>query len=360
MTAAERRRIRVAVIGLGFIGRRHAQTVFEEPLALLVAVVDPIPRPTELLSDLQVSQYTNVKDLLASADKPDCAIISTPNDTHVSVGLELIKAGVHLLVEKPISTDIESGRQLIEAAAKANVKLLVGHHRRFNPYIIAAKRSLDSGAIGTVTAVSGLWLTYKPADYFQAPTEWRQGSSGGVLLNNMIHEIDLLHHLFGPVVRVYAEKTATRRGYVAEEGAAITLKFANGMVGTFLICDNTPSPHNFESGTGENPLIPKTGRDFLRAFGSEGVLELPTLALWSHGNEEKSWFSNMTQTSVDVEQGTPFVLQLKHFLKVIENEEEPLCTGAAGLQALVVCEALKMSVKEEKPITIDEFAGFLP
>jgi predicted dehydrogenase len=233
--------------------------------------------------------FKSIQDLVSSPDKPDGAIICTPNHTHVAVAKELATAGVHILVEKPVSTDIESGKDLIKFAKKSSVKLLVGHHRRFHPYVVAAKNELSSGSLGNIIAVSGLWTTFKPMDYFDAPTEWRRTQTGGVVLINLIHEVDLLQHLIGPIIRVHAEKTTSQRVYEAEEGAAITFSFASVAVATFVVSDNVASPYNFESGTGENPLIPKTpGIDFYRIFGSDATLRVPDMTKWTYAGSTKS------------------------------------------------------------------------
>lgn len=171
----------------------------------------------------------------------------------------------------------------------------------------------------------------------------------------MIHEVDILHHLFGPITRVYAEATLSQRGFAAEEGAAITLRFANGMVGSFLLSDAVVSPHNFESGTGENPMIPKTGQDFYRVLGSEGSLSVPDLTLWTYKEGEKSWAEQIQSKKADVpELKTPFELQIEHFIRVIHGEEVPSCSGLEGLRAVRVCEAIKASMRTNQPVDITE------
>lgn len=343
---------KIAVIGVGLIGPRHAQTVIDDGDAVLSAIVDPM-LGEDLAKTLGVAHYHSVADLVTSTDKPDGAIICTPNHTHVAVGLELIRAGVHILVEKPISIDVETGQTLVREGEKAGVKILVGHHRRFNSYIIAAKEVISAGRLGDPVAINGLWTSYKPLDYFDPPTEWRKGKTGGVILINLIHEVDLLHHLLGPIIKVYAEPMPSRRGFDAEEGAATTLRFRSGAVGTFLVSDNVPSPHNFEAGTGENPLIPQTSKDFYRVLGSDAVLSVPDLEIWSYKDSaSKSWHSNMTKDSVRVEVETPFRLQLAHFVRVIRGQEEPSCSGAFGLAALAVCSALKESMETGQPVNI--------
>lgn len=346
--------IKIAVVGVGLIGPRHAETVAASPNASLAAIVDLMPTGKALASKLNVPYYQTVTELLKSADKPDGAIICTPNHTHVTVGLELARAGVNILVEKPVSIDIQSGQELVRTAHEAGIKLLVGDHRRFNSYMLAAKRTLVSGELGDLIAINGIWSTYKPLDYFDPPTEWRRAKTGGVILINMIHEIDLMHYLFGPITRVYAEPIPSRRGFDADEGAAITLRFESGAVGSFLLSDNTPSPHNFEAGTGENPLIPKAGQDFYRIFGSNASFSIPDMSVWSYGSDvTKSWHSEMTKRQIKVNAITPFVSQLEHFIAVIQGTEEPSCSGADGLSALIVCEALKRSLETGAPVTID-------
>jgi len=226
----------------------------------------------------------------------------------------------------------------------------VGHHRRFNRYSLAAKRALDAGRIGKVVAVNGLWMAYKPASYFEAPTEWRKGRTGGPILINLIHEVDLLQFLLDPIVRVYAEATPSQRGHEAEEGAAVILRFASGAVGTFLLCDITPSPHWFESGTGENPLFPKKGLDFYRIFGTEGSLSVPDMARWSYDVAEKSWTADLSVESIEVgDAPEPFALQTEHFARVVRGEEMHSCSGVDGLRALAVCEAVKLAMKSGQP-----------
>lgn len=347
---------KIAVIGAGLIGPRHARTVQADPNAQLVAIVDPTPSGSDLAATLKVPYHKSIAELIASPDKPDGAIICTPNHTHVPVGLELVRAGIHILVEKPISTSIASARDLVDAAKKAGVQILVGHHRRFNSYMLAAKEILKAGKIGDPVAINGVWTTCKPADYFDAPAEWkRTKESGGPILINMIHEIDLMHYLLGPITRVYAEPTPRRRGFEAEEGCAITLRFQSGAVGSFILSDNVPSPHSFEAGTGENPLIPKTGQDFYRVFGTDGTLSVPDLTVWSYeGRPVNSWLEEMDREVVGIDDvKTPFESQLAHFIRVVRGVEGPSCSGQDGIAALVVCEALKRAVDRGGPINVE-------
>lgn len=347
--------IRIAIVGAGIIGPRHAETVVKSKDARLVAIVDPSAAGQALARELRVAYYASVEQLLQSPEAVDAAIICTPNHTHVEIAKQLTSHHIHILVEKPISADVATGRDLVHSLTSARARVLVGHHRRFNPYMIKTKQILSAGTLGRVLAINGIWALHKPMDYFQAPAEWRQTETGGAILINMIHEVDLLHYLFGPIVRVHAEKIPSQRGYDADEGAAMTLKFKSGVVGTFLLSDFSPSPYNFESGSGENPLIPKAGQDFYRIFGTEGCLSVPDMSLWSYNGTSKSWHSEMRKDEIRVDLAVPFELQLEHFINVLRGTEEAKSTAQSGLAALIVCDAIKEALNTDKTVDIVEY-----
>ncbi|THC98789.1 hypothetical protein EYZ11_001768 [Aspergillus tanneri] len=345
--------IRIVIVGAGLIGPRHAQSVLSNANTSLVALIDPSPSAESIAERLQTNYFPSIEAMLQTIPVPDAAIVCTPNNTHVSVTRSLLSHGMHVLLEKPISDTVASGRDLLEFASQQehrHLRILVGHHRRFNPYVRKTKEIIDSGSLGRIIAVNGLWTLFKPDDYFAA-APWRRSSSsgGGVIPINFVHDVDILHYLFGPIVRIHAEKTLHQRqdpSHDAEEGAAIIIRFASGVVGTFLVCDATPSPYNFESGTGENPLIPKMdgGADFYRVFGSEASLSVPDMTRWNYDGTEKSWNQPLTRDRFAVEEETSFDLQLKHFVDVIQGEE-PSCSGEDALRALMACEAVRKAME---------------
>jgi predicted dehydrogenase len=188
-------RSRLPLWAAGLIGPRHARSVIANPSAELVALVDPAPTGPAIAAELGTAHFASVSDLLASpTDKPNAAIICTPNHTHVPIARQLLSGGVHVLAEKPVSTDIESGLSLLEheRTQAPDVKFLVGHRRRFNPYVVKAKKILDSGSLGQIMAVNGLWALYKPEEYFDAPMEWHRDKTAGVVMINLLHDLDLL------------------------------------------------------------------------------------------------------------------------------------------------------------------------
>lgn len=360
--AASQHVVSIAIIGSGLIGPRHAKAVIQDPNASLHCIVDPSPAAASVANELGTSLYPSISHMLASpSGEPDAAIVCTPNKTHVALSSELLSAGIHVLCEKPISVDIPSGESLVaHARAHPSLHLLAGHHRRFNPYVLATKRILKSQthSLGQITAISGLWALYKPPSYFDPPTEWRRsGESGGPVWINLIHEIDILHYLLDSrIVRVAAFETPKRRVHDAEEGGAILLHFENGVVGTFLLSDAVVSPHAFEMGTGENPVIPRTGRDVYRIFGTDGTLSVPDLRRSFYNSNtgvEKSWNNELSEVTEKIQDWlseeerskVPFELQVAHFVRVIRGAEKPVCSGEDGLAAVRVAEAVRRALR---------------
>ena len=372
------KQVKIVIIGAGLIGPRHAESVVKCPDALLYAIVDPSPQAEAVAQRFNVPLYRDIDELLSAAGSnndndnngsnnhsnglPDAAIVCSPNATHVPLSKRLLAEGIHVLVEKPIAITVESGLDLLRHA-KAHesingVKALAGHHRRFNPYVVAAHKALSSNTIGKPLAVSGLWALRKPASYYQAPTAWRASQDGGgPVLINLVHEIDILHYLLGPIVRVYAEETLSTRGHDAEEGAAIVLKFASGVVGTFLLCDSAPSAHSFEAGTGENPMIPRSGRDFYRIFGTEGTLSVGDMKVERYRERiaggEAGWSDEVVEEGVEVGGEVPFDEQVGHLVRVVRGLERPRCSIEDGLRAVGVAEAVRRAMSTGVPVDID-------
>lgn len=155
--------IKIAIIGFSSqVGKRYTQHVLENSETDLIALVDAAPGGTAVKAALDVGTdtplFTSTTLLIKSLgdQKPDAAIVCTPPKTHVRIATELVEAGIHVFVEKPIGNEIESARALTTLAQRKGVNLLVGHHRRFNAYIAATKRIIDAGLLGDIMAVSAL------------------------------------------------------------------------------------------------------------------------------------------------------------------------------------------------------------
>lgn len=368
--------LQIIVIGTGLIGPRHAQHVLSHPSTILAALIDPSPDAKRLAQKLSTPWHSSVEQYFKYIEennlpRPDGALICTPNHTHVPIAADLASRGVNILVEKPVSNYPEDAKALKCYLKNKNVGVLVGHHRRFNPFILAAKEQLK--LVGEVIAIQGTWTLKKPLSYFtSAPWRTDLKTGGGPLLINLVHDIDILQYLFGRVERVYAEPVKKQRSDFknVDEGACIVLKFENGITGTFICADNVISSFNFESGTGENPLIPADDNieGFYRVFGSKGTLSIPDLTLYHQqtlADEKHGWNSPVSQTSLNhkrscLRQIMPFDAQLNHFVEVIRGQAEPLCTIEDGMASLLCVDAIIKSVKSELPIIVSTVEDIIP
>ena len=346
-------RLRIAVAGTGLMGRRHIELVEANESCELSAIVDPASSAVEIAQRIGVPLFRSLDDLF-NARRPDGVILATPNAVHLENGLACIGAGIPALVEKPITHTLEAGRRLCEAAERAGAKILVGHHRRYNPIVARASQIVQQGTLGRLVAVQGSALFYKPDGYFdEAP--WRRQPGGGPILINLIHEVDSLRAICGEIAGVQAFTSNATRGFPVEDTAAINLRFANGALGTFLLSDTAASPKSWEQTSRENPSYTTyPDEDCYVIAGTDGSLGVPTMRLKTYARpEDRSWWKPFQASVVGIEQASPLELQLDHFRALIRGEAQPLVTAADGLQNLRVTEAIIEAARSGLTVATD-------
>ncbi len=335
--------VRIAVAGAGLIGQAHIRRILDEPQAELTAIIDPSPKVKEQAAALGVPCFVDLEEGLRSA-KPDGLVIATPNQLHVPHGLAAVAAGVPMLLEKPVSGDVESAWRLVEAAETAGVSILVGHHRRHSPLIQRAREIVASGRLGKLTAVTGLCLFLKPSQgYFDGPGAWRREPGGGVVLINLIHVIDDLRNLCGDIVAIQAAESRAARGFPVEDTAAIILHFANGALGTLNISDSANAPWSWELTAGENKAYPLTDQFCYLIAGIGGSLTVPRLDVWSHSGD--GWFTPIEAERRIAPEQDPLTLQMQHFCEVIRGEAKPILDGRGGTRTLETTLAVKRAAE---------------
>lgn len=337
---------RIAVIGAGLIGQVHIGHVARE--ARLSAVVDPSDSAADLAAHHAVPHRRSIAETIA-ADRPDGAIIATPTPLHVTNAMACIEAGIPVLVEKPIGDTLPEAEAMVQAAERAGVAVLVGHHRRYNPIIRKAKALIDGGALGRLVSVNALCWLYKPDDYF-AP-DWRRAPGAGPVLTNLIHDIDLLRHLCGEIDRVQTQYSSATRGFEIEDTAVSTLAFANGALGTLTVSDSAVAPWSWELTAAENKAYPATGQACYMISGTRGALEIPTLRVWSQG-DSPSWWAPIDARREDVAAEDPLALQIRHFCDVIAGRAAPLVTGREGVRTLGVIHAMQRAARHGASIQV--------
>ena len=163
--SGKKKPVKIAIIGAGLIGHRHIQHVVDEPRCELTDVLTRTTTHKNLVERAGARHFTDLNEFLKHTTS-EAVIVATPNDTHAPIGIKCAEKGLHLLVEKPIDADLKAAAKLVETADKAGVKVLIGHHRRHNPYVLKAKRIIDSGKLGQIVGVNALWTLLKPLPYF--------------------------------------------------------------------------------------------------------------------------------------------------------------------------------------------------
>ncbi len=341
--------VRIAVAGAGLIGARHVRLALAEPDCELVSVADPSPAGETVAREAGVAWHRDHLEMLEDV-RPDAVIVATPNDLHAAVAIDCARRGVHVLVEKPVTDTVQAGRSLLAAAREERVRVLVGHHRRYDPAVEHARTLLEAGAIGRLLAVQCLWSARKDDPYFAVAWRARRPGGGPVLIN-LIHDVDLIRHLCGDVERVHAEVGHAARGHEVEDTAVVTLRLASGALGTITASDAAPSPWGWEQATGENPGIPQTGRNPYRLLGTEGSLGFPRLDLWRHDDRRAGgWNDALTLETTEVGARASLARQLAHFCRVARGEEAPRISGADGLRTLAATEAILASARAGEPV----------
>jgi predicted dehydrogenase len=341
--------VRLAIVGLGLVGRRHADAIDTADGIDLCAVVDPDESACDLAAARSVPCFGNLNEMIA-AKKPDGIILSTPTALHSADGIKCIDAGIPVLIEKPITDDLCAAEALVEHSEACGIPVMVGHHRRFNPIIQSAKAALTEGRIGDIRAVEIKCWFYKPDTYFEiAP--WRKLKGAGPISVNLVHDIDLLRHLCGEIVQVQAQMTPASRGYDNEDVAAALFKFDNGIVGTATVSDSIVAPWSWECTSKEYPIYPFTGQSAYHIGGSHGALSIPDLTLWHHDGA-RDWWSPLSATKLLPEPSDPLVNQIKHFAAVIKRQAEPMVSGREGLRTLAVIDAIQRAGRTGQTIQL--------
>ena len=328
---------RVAVVGAGLIGQRHCRAVQIADGVTLSAVVDPSDDGRAFADSIGATWFADMSDMIA-AGAADGVLLATPNTLHAAGANICIDAGLPVLIEKPIFTDIAEGWDILQRADAKGVAVAAGHHRRHNPLIARAKQSINDGDIGQIVSVQCSTWFMKPDYYYDV--DWRKRKGAGPIYLNLIHDIDLLQFLCGPITEVRAIESNAVRNNEVEDTAVVLVRFDNGALGTVNVSDTIVAPISWELTARENPAYPATNEACYWIGGTKGSLSLPQLGLWTD-NGARSWWEPISQVKLIHGFDDPLVLQAAQFGDVIRGTAKPVVTGWDGLAALSVINAVK-------------------
>lgn len=223
------------IIGLGMIAEFHARAIAAADGAWLAACMSRNPdRAAQFARTHGGRAYSTVESLVQD---PDVAVvcICTPSGAHLEAALPAIKAGKHVVVEKPLETTLERCDQMIEAAAREGVHLAGVFPSRFHEVAQVTRHAVDEGRLGQLTLANAYVKWYRSQKYYDE-SEWKgtqRYDGGGALMNQSIHAIDLLQWLAGPVESVQAlTATLAHQRIEVEDTAVAVLRFAGGALGS--------------------------------------------------------------------------------------------------------------------------------
>jgi predicted dehydrogenase len=298
------RKVRTAVIGVGYLGRFHAQKYAALPQSELVAVVDAsAEQRAKVAAETGCRAVADYRDILGEVE---AVSIATPTPLHYPIARECLERGVHVLVEKPITTTLEEARALVETAARTGRILQVGHLERFNAAILAL-----AGTLGTPRFVESHRL---------APFRER-GTDVNVVLDLMIHDIDLIQSLVGsPITSIDAVGRSVFSAGLDIANARI--RYANGCV----------------ANTTASRVSMKMERK-LRIFQDDAYLsiDLQQKILTVIRKKDAAPVESPAQVSIEedsFDQGDALRAEIEAFLRSVRDGVPPVVSGEDGLRAL--------------------------
>jgi UDP-N-acetyl-2-amino-2-deoxyglucuronate dehydrogenase len=225
--------VNFAIVGCGRIAERHAEHISKR--GQLVAVCDVVQDKVQQLANTYGARaYTSYVDMLAHETSIDVIAICSPNGLHAQHTIDGLKAGFHVICEKPMGLSVKECGEMIQAAERANKRLFAIKQNRYNPPVAAVKEIIDTGKLGKVTSIQLSCFWNRNTDYYANSWKGTKDLDGGTLFTQFSHFVDLLYWLIGDV-----EEVAAYMGNFAHEGiiefedtGVVILKFTNGAIGT--------------------------------------------------------------------------------------------------------------------------------
>lgn len=225
--------ISVAIVGYGLGGRVfHAPLVKATPGLKVAAIVTRSQdKKLQANTDLPSAEvFGSFEELLAKANEFDLAVITTPNTEHAPQAIAAMKAGLHVVVDKPVAINSTQCKEMITVAKDSGRLLSVFQNRRWDSDFLTVKKLIESSALGSITRIESRFERWRPEP---KPNSWRESSAaedgGGLLFDLGTHAIDQATVLFGRPTEIYAEMNIRRGGIKSDDDSFVSLTFGNGV-----------------------------------------------------------------------------------------------------------------------------------
>ncbi len=226
-------KIKFALIGCGRIAERHAEHI--KNYGQLVAVCDVVKEKSAFFANrYSVTGYTAIDELLQNEKTIDVVVICTPNGLHALHAIKALRAGFHVLCEKPMAITVLQCKEMMAAAEQANRILFAVKQNRFNPPVVAVKDAIEKGILGKIYSIQLSCFWNRNADYYYNSWKGTIDLDGGTLFTQFSHFIDLLFWMIGDVGRAYAlTANFAHKGIIEfEDTGVVAIEFVNGAIGT--------------------------------------------------------------------------------------------------------------------------------
>ena len=336
--------MRIGLLGVGRIGATHAELLARHPEVTELVLGDAVvERAHEVAGRVGVRAVESIDAMFATP--LDGLVIATPTTTHADLIERGVAAGLTVFCEKPVATDLRRTVEVAERVAAADGRVQIGFQRRFDQGYRAAKQALDSGVIGTLHRLH--LLTADPAP---PPAEYIP-LSGGIFRDCHIHDFDIALWLTGrQVVEVYATGANRGAAFFAEAGDVDTsvavLTFADGTLATLQGSRYNGGGYDVRaelSGTRSTLVVGLDDRTPLRSV--EAGIAYP-------GGDPWPDFAQRFQAS--------YAAEMTAFLSYVAGHGPNTCTVAEALEALYVAEAADRSLRDRRPVRVDEIRAQRP
>ncbi len=319
--------MRVCVIGTGIMGKNHARVYHEMDCVKLVGIADPDRKRGKEIAEMYGCCYYGNHIEMLEKEKPDAVSVCVPTSLHYAVGMDVIKSGVNLLIEKPIADNVQKAEELVKLADEKGVCLSVGHIERFNPAVQYLKRLIDRGKLGKITSILARRVGIMPPRIKDA----------NVVIDIAVHDIDVFGYLLGKEPEKIYASGGKALVNDREDYADIFLKY-NGTNGLIEV----------------NWITPVKIR-MLNVTGTKGYVQLnyitQELTLYESVYERKFDefgdfvvnFGEPKKKVVEVKKDEPLRLELSNFIESIKDGKDPMVTGDDGIRVLkIAAEIMKV------------------
>ena len=299
------------------MGQVHLDTVSKEPSARLVAVADVDGKTAERAAEAyHVPAFTDLTAMLAAA-KPDAVIISSPPDSHRSITEEALRAGAHVLCEKPFALTSEDAECMVNGAEAASRHVMMASKFRYVEDLVKARAIVQAGILGDIILFENEFCSH--VDMRPRWNSKREVSGGGVLIDNGTHSVDIVRYLLGPIQRLQALHGRQWQDIEVEDTCHI---FAQVDGGTMVSIDLSWSIHK------ENPW-------YVSVYGTSGMLQLGWRGSRYRQNQNLDW----VEFGTGYEQVKAVRAQFSNFLDTIRGRAEPLINPDAAVESVRAVEA---------------------